>query len=241
MNGRARHGHLRRVRPQRPGSAGAGDGGHRHDGPAAAGVPARHILHVQHLAVADHPAGRDLRAPRARIRRLPHGAAGRDAVAARLERRIDAHRPHERAQRRPRGGARHRGVRPVRGGRKLRGGHGGVHRAGDHQLRGHHQGRRPHLGGQRPVHPGRHAGPANGHRRRPERRNHHAGRGRHAPARGPRGGGFLRRHGRRQQVRARRCRGGHSHRIHQPVRRHHHRRRPARTVARRSRAAPTPC
>ena len=68
MNVPRRSRHFRRIRAQRPRGAGAGHGRARHDGAAAAGVPARRVLHVQHLAVADHPAGRDLRAPRARIR-----------------------------------------------------------------------------------------------------------------------------------------------------------------------------
>ena len=51
---RARHrSHLRRIRPQRPGRAGAGHGGSRHDGAAAAGVPAGRLLHLQHFTV-DH-------------------------------------------------------------------------------------------------------------------------------------------------------------------------------------------
>ena len=62
-----------------------------------------------------------------------------------------------------------------------------------------------------------------------------------APPGGARGGRFLRRDGRRQQVRARRCHRRHPDRVHQPVRRHHHRRRAARHVARPMPAAPTRC
>ena len=220
-----------RIRTQRSGRAAAGDGGARHDGAAAAGVPSGRALHLQHLSVAHDFAGRDLRAPRARIRDLSDGAAGRDAAASRAQRRLDAHRADQGSHRRARGGPRHRCLRTVRRRRQLRRRHGGVHGAGDHQLRRDHQGRRAHLRSQRALHPGCDARPADGDRCRPECRHHHAGRGDRAPPRGARGGGFLRRDGRCEQVRARRCDRRHPGRLHQPVRRHHHRRRAARHVA----------
>jgi hypothetical protein len=52
---------------------------------------------------------------------------------------------------------------------------GGVHHPGGDQLRRHHQGRGPHRRGVRPLHPRRHAGQADGDRRRAERRNHRRG------------------------------------------------------------------
>jgi flagellar biosynthesis protein FlhA len=83
----------------------------------------------------------------------------------------------------------------------------GVHRVRhprDHQLHGHHQGLRPHRRGRRALHPRRHARQADGHRRRTERRHDHGGRCMRRAEDRP-GGGLLRRHGRRQQVRQGRC------------------------------------
>jgi flagellar biosynthesis protein FlhA len=81
-----------------------------------------------------------------------------DAAAPGAQRRLDAHRADQRPYRSARRGPRDRGLRRIRGRRQLRGRHGGVHRARHHQLRGDHQGRRTHLGSQRALHPGRHAG-----------------------------------------------------------------------------------
>ena len=50
MNARSALSHSRRIRPQRPGRAAAGDGRPRHDGAAAAGVPAGRVLHLQYFA-----------------------------------------------------------------------------------------------------------------------------------------------------------------------------------------------
>ena len=151
---------------------------------------------------------------------FPDRAARRNAAAARAQRRLDPHRADQRAHRRARGRQRDRRVRRIRRRRQLCRRHGRVHGIGDHQFRRHHQGRRAHLGGERALHPGRHAGPADGDRRRFERRHHHAGRRDRAPPGDPRGGGLLRRDGRRQQVRARRRDRRHTDRVHQSVRRH---------------------
>ena len=75
---------LRRIRAPRSRRAAAGDDRAGDDGAAAAGLPARRVLHLQHLAVAGHSARRHVRAPCARVRDLSDGAARRDAAAARL-------------------------------------------------------------------------------------------------------------------------------------------------------------
>ena len=71
----------------------------------------------------------------------------------------------------------HRGLRRVRHRRQLRRRHRRVRHPGDHQLRRGHQGRGPRVRSQREVHPRRHAGQADGDRRRPERRPDQPGRG----------------------------------------------------------------
>ena len=75
---------------------------------------------------------------------------------------ILAHGHEGTARRRPR----HRGVRQFRDERQLRHRHHRLHDPGDRELRGHHQGLRPHRRGRRALPPRRHAGQADGDRRR---------------------------------------------------------------------------
>ena len=153
------------------------------------------------------------------FRDLPDRAAAGDAAAPGAERRLDARGAAARPPGHRRRGPRHRGLRRVRGRRQLRRRHRRVLDPDHHQLRGRHQGRRPHLGGQRALHPRRDARQADGDRRRPQRRPDHAGRGPRPPRRSAHRGGLLRLDGRRQQVRARR-----RHRRHPDPAGQHHRR-----------------
>ena len=136
---------------------------------------------------------------------------------------------------------RDRGVRQFRDERQLRDRHHRVHDPGDRELRGDHQGLRPHRRSRGALQPRRHAGQADGDRRRSlgradqrERRAHAA----QAPGGRER---VLRRDGRRLQVRARRRHRRPAGRVHQRDRRHDHRHRAAGHAVRRSRRAPTRC
>ena len=177
----------------------------RHDDLAVAGVPARLAVHFQYRAVRDGAARQHVHAEAARLRRVPERAAVLHAAAAVAERGIDAdrvaRRPHRSRCRRPGD----RIVRPLPRGRKLRGRYRGVRDPDDHQLHGDHEGRGADCGSGRALHARRHAGQADGDRRRPERRSHQRRSGEKAPPAGGAGSRVLRLHGRRQQVRARRC------------------------------------
>ncbi len=116
------------------------------------------------------------------------------------------------------------GLRRVRGRRPDRRGADHLrHHRGD-PVRGHHQGGHAHQRGGRPLRLGRHARPADGHRRRPERRHHRRARGPAPPPRDHPAGRLLRRHGRCQQVRPRRRHRRHRHHADQHRRRAVHRR-----------------
>jgi flagellar biosynthesis protein FlhA len=94
--------------------------------------------------------------------------------------------------------------RPLPDRRQLRGRFDRVHHPGGDQLHRDHQGLRAHCRGVGPLHPGRHARQADGHRRRPRRRPDRREGGQAPPRRGGRRGRVLRLHGRCLQVRARR-------------------------------------
>ncbi|PRD39654.1 UNVERIFIED_CONTAM: hypothetical protein NCL1_01316 [Trichonephila clavipes] len=216
-------GHRARPDAERAGHPAADPGAARHAGGAAADLPARPVLHLQHHALADDPVRGDLRAAAHGLQRLPDRAAGRHAAAPGPERGLDARGadggPPGPGRRRPG----HRGLRPLHHRRQFRGRHCGLRHSGDHQLHGGDQGRRPCLGSDRALHPRRHAGQADGHRRRPQRRHHLAGRSAQAPRRRAHRVRLLRCHGRRQQVRQGRCHRRHPDPAHQPGRWHGHR------------------
>jgi flagellar biosynthesis protein FlhA len=75
-----------------------------------------------------------------------------------------------RGTRAPRRRPRHRGVRQLRDGRQFRHRHHRVRDPGDRELRRHHQGLGPHRRSRGALPPRRHAGQADGDRRRPLRR-----------------------------------------------------------------------
>uniref|UniRef100_A0A0N5A038 Acetyl-CoA C-acyltransferase n=1 Tax=Parastrongyloides trichosuri TaxID=131310 RepID=A0A0N5A038_PARTI len=228
------------ARSGRAGAAGPGDPGDagRHDRPRpgdgaggwfdpdhravdegrgrnASGPAAGHLPGVQR---ADPDDGRDDEAA-AGLRHLSHGAAGLDPVPAGAEPGLDAADPQQRPgrprQRRPD----HPGLRRADDGWQL-------HHRGDHlrhpaggELRGHHQGCDPYRRGVGPLHPGLHAGQADGHRRRSVGGPDQRGPGQAAPQGAGAGIDLLRGHGRRLEIRARRRRGGSDHHLHQRHRR----------------------
>ena len=128
---------------------------------------------------------------------------------------------------------RHRRLRQLRDGRQLRDRHDRVRDPDHRQLPGHHQGCHAHRRGGRALHARCHPRQADGHRRRPQRRPDRRQGGDPAPARAGGGERLLRLHGRRLQVRPRRCHRRPHHHRRQCLRRHHHRRDAARHVARR--------
>ncbi|KAG0944841.1 hypothetical protein G6F31_014535 [Rhizopus arrhizus] len=141
-----------------------------HDGAAPAHVPAGLAVHLQHRVVRDDPAGGHVHAQAAGLRRGPGRPAVRDPAAPVAERGVNPRRAAQRPYRPGRGGQGDRGVRPLPRGRQLRRRDHRVRDPDHHQLRGHHQGRRPRLGSDRALHPGRDARQADGDRRRPQRR-----------------------------------------------------------------------
>ena len=100
-----------------------------------------------------------------------------------------------------------------------------------------HQRRRPRGRGRRALHPRRHAGQADGDRRRPQRRPDHRRAGARAPRRDRPRGRLLRRDGRRLEVRQGRRHGRHPDHADQPDRRHRRRRPAAGHAVRRGGAA----
>ena len=126
---------------------------------------------------------------------------------------------------------RHRRLRQLRHERRLRHRHHRVRHPDHGQFRGHHQGRHAHRRGRRALHPRCHPRQADGDRRRPQRRPDRRQGGDPPPARAGGGKRLLRLHGRRLQVRARRCHRRPHHHGRQRVRRHRHRRDPPRHVA----------
>jgi hypothetical protein len=82
--------------------------------------------------------------------------------------------------------------------------HHRVHDPGDRELRGHHQGLGPHRRSRGALQPRRHAGQADGDRRRPLGRPDQRERCAHAPQAPGRRKRLLRRDGRRLEIRARR-------------------------------------
>ncbi len=189
----------------------------------------------------DHPLGADpddgaVHPRAARILVVPDDPAHRHDAAARAQPRLDAPDPRARPRRHRRRRSRDRGVRQFRDERQFRDRHHRVHDPGDRELRGHHQGLRPHRRGRGALQPRRHAGQADGDRRRPlGRPDQRAGR-----AHPPQGTGgrklLLRRDGRRLEIRARRCDRRPAGRVHQRDRRHDHRHRAAGHAVRRGRA-----
>ena len=167
---------------------------------------------------------------------VPDRAADLDDAAPCAQPRLDAPDPGARPRghrgRRPR----HRGVRQFRDERQLRDRHHRVHDPGDRELRGHHQGLGPHRRSRGALQPRRHAGQADGDRRRslgrPDQRERRA----HAPQAPGGRERLLRRDGRRLEIRARRRDRGPAGRVHQRDRRHDHRHRAAGHAVRRSRA-----
>ena len=105
-----------------------------------------------------------------RVLGVPVAAPGADAAAAVAERRRHAADPAARIGRRRGGRPRDHVVRPVRGRRQLRRRHRRLPRADRHPVPRHQPRRGPHLRSHGPLHPRRHARPADGDRRRPQRR-----------------------------------------------------------------------
>ena len=224
----------RAVQARRPRARGRRDDHPGRPHPAAAGDPARPLPRL-----LDHPLGADpddgaVHSHAARVLLLSDRAADRHDAAALAQPRLHAPHPGARPRGHGRRRPRHRSVRQLRDGRQLRHRHHRVHDPGDRELRRHHQGLRPHRRGRGPLQPRRHAGQADGDRRRPLRRPDR-GEGRAPP---PQAAGrrerLLRRHGRRLEVRARRRHCRPAGRVHQRDRRHDHRHRPAGHAVRRS-------
>ncbi len=196
-----------------------GRGRRRHAGRAAPGDRPRHADRGEHHRRAADPDDGDVRQQAARLRGVPGGDPGRDAVPARAERQ---RHPVGAARRLRRQGDRH--LRPLRHRRLAGRGHHRVLDPRGHPVRGHHQRRRPRRRGRGPLHPRRDARQADGDRRRPQRRPDRRRRGAATPCGGGRRGRLLRRDGRRLEVRqGRRDRGDRDH-PGQPARRVHRRR-----------------
>ena len=215
----------RRHRPDR------GDADH----PAAAAA-AGLLHHAEHLGGADDRRGHDVRAARAGLLVVPDDPAAHHALPPGDQRVRDASDP-ARGRRGPRG----RGVRQLRRRRQHRRRPRDLPDPDRDPVRGHHERRRARGRGRRALHPRRHAGQADGDRRRPQHRPDHRRGGAQAPRRGRPGGGLLRRDGRCLEVRQGRRDGRHPDHRHQPARRHHHRRRPAGHAVRRGRPATSRC
>ncbi len=197
------------------GSAAADLHGAGHDDHPAAAVPAGPVFHVQHRTGAGRDDGRGLHAPSARLRDLSHRAVTDDFDAAVAERGLDAGRADAGTHRA--GGCRQgdRIVRALRDRRQFRGRPDRVLDPGRDQLRGRDQGCRADRRSGGPLYAGRDAGQADGDRRGPEHRCDRRQGGTPSPHRDLPGGGFLRRDGRRQQVRAGRRGGRHPDHVHQ--------------------------
>ena len=172
---------------------------------------------------------------------VPDLAADDNAAAAVAQRRRGARHPARRLSGHRRCWPGHRVVRHVRRRRQLRRRHRRLPHPRHHQLRRHHQGRRAHRRGRRALRPRRHAGQADGDRRRSQRRPDQPGGGDPPPPGGRAGSRFLRRDGRRQQVRARRRRRRGADPLHQPGRRADHRGLAARAQFLPRPARPTRC
>ena len=202
--------------------------------PAAAAARARFRPGALDHRLGAGADGGDVPRPPARFLQLPHAAAAHHALAAVAERR---HRRGSSSRTAARARSPPATWSPAFGGFLM----GGDlrdradrlrHPAGG-EFRRHHQGLRPHRRGGRAVQPGCDARQADGDRRRSFGR-HYRRTPRARAAQGIGGGKrFLRRHGRRGEIRARRRYRRADHHHHQYPRRHHHRHRPARHELRR--------
>ena len=202
----------------------------------------RHPDRFQHHHVPGHPHGGHVRRPAPGIQRLPLHPADDHPVPPGAER---GHHPPDPALRRragARGGRAHGpGLRPVRGGRQLHHRPGGVPDPPGDPVHRHQPRLRAHRRSDRPLHPGRHARQADGHRRRPQRRLHRRDRGPPA-AQGPgRRSQLLRGHGRRREVHPAGRRGRPDHPGGQHHRRHHHRHRQVQPAGASRPWRPSPC
>ena len=189
------------------------------DGGAPAAGDARPAARRQHQPVRAGGAGRH------RPRRLPEAvgvpvpAADHHHGAAGPERLVHPADPAERVRRQG-----HRDLRQLRG-RWLGPGRAGRLPDPDRDpVRGHHGRRGAGCRGRGAVRPRRHAGQADGDRRRPGRRTHRRGRGTASPPAHRHRVRLLRRDGRRLEVRQGRRHRRHRDRGHQPARRVRHRR-----------------
>ena len=121
----------------------------------------------------------------------------------------------------------HPGLRHLRGGHRRRAGlRDRLHHLHHHHRRAvhrHHQGRHPRRRGGRPLHPGRPARQADGHRGGVQLGPDHRGGGHPQEELPAARGGLLRGHGRRLQVRLGQRQGRHPHHRDQHHRRHHRR------------------
>ena len=177
----------------------------------------------------DHAADDDLRPHAAGIQYLSLLIAGHHALPPRAQRGHDAIDPHPGDGRwAVRGRRRGEDVRRIRHGRID--GHRQDRRRSDHlchhchhSVRGDHEGRHANQRSGRPLRLGRHAGSADGHRRRHERGDHRRARGPAPPQGNWPAGRLLRGHGRCQQVRPRRCHRRYYHHPDQHCRRAVHR------------------
>ena len=220
----------------------------RHRHPAEARRSGAGVRHPHHPGGADPPLALDRARPvpgdldhpvdpdpddgavhpgAAGILLVPDRAVDRDHAAAVAQPRLDAADPFARSRGNGRRRPRHRGVRQFRDGRQFRDRDYRLRDPGDRQFRRHHQGLGTHRRSGGALPPRRHAGQADGDRRRPLRRPD-----RREDRKGPpQGAGgrkrLLRRHGRRLEIRARRRGRGTAGGVHQHHRRHHHRRRAA--------------
>ena len=162
-------------------------------------------------AVGSGPDGGAVPQPAARLLQLPDAAAADHSAAPVAQRRRHPADPVARqrrpARRRPRGG----GVRRLPDGRRRGDRADRLLDPAGGELHGHHQGLRPHRRGRRAVQPGRDARQADGDRRRPLRRPDRREGSAPPPPRTGGGKRLLRRHGRRREVRPRRCDRGADH------------------------------